>query len=135
MSNSFWIYLITRLDIFIGLSMAFAIISALFTVVTYAWKSMEFSEDYEGDRIKIVRANKTIKLALRICIIFTVVASLLPSSKEAIMIYAGGKTMDYIQQDTSLQKIPYKATEIVIKKMDEYLNEGEKEVEKENKEK
>lgn len=135
MSNSFWIYLITRLDIFIGLSMAFAIISALFTVVTYAWKSMEFSEDYEGDRIKIVRANKTIKLSLRICIIFTVVASLLPSSKEAIMIYAGGKTMDYIQQDTSLQKIPYKATEIVIKKMDEYLNEGEKEVEKENKEK
>ena len=135
MSNYFWIYLITRLDIFIGLSMAFAIISALFTVVTYAWKSMEFSEDYEGDRIKIVRANKTIKLALRICIIFTVVASLLPSSKEAIMIYAGGKTMDYIQQDTSLQKIPYKATEIVIKKMDEYLNEGEKEVEKENKEK
>ena len=135
MSNSFWIYLITRLDIFIGLSMAFAIISALFTVVTYAWKSMEFSEDYERDRIKIVRANKTIKLSLRICIIFTVVASLLPSSKEAIMIYAGGKTMDYIQQDTSLQKIPYKATEIVIKKMDEYLNEGEKEVEKENKEK
>lgn len=135
MSNSFWIYLITRLDIFIGLSMAFAIISALFTVVTYAWKSMEFSEDYEGDKIKIARANKTIKLALRICIIFTVVASLLPSSKEAIMIYAGGKTMDYIQQDTSLQKIPYKATEIVIKKMDEYLNEGEKEVEKENKEK
>ena len=135
MSNSFWIYLITRLDIFIGLSMAFAIISALFTVVTYAWKSMEFSEDYEGDKIKIARANKTIKLSLRICIIFTVVASLLPSSKEAIMIYAGGKTMDYIQQDTSLQKIPYKATEIVIKKMDEYLNEGEKEVEKENKEK
>ena len=135
MSNSFWIYLITRLDIFIGLSMAFAIISALFTVLTYAWKSMEFSEDYEGDKIKIARANKTIKLSLRICIIFTVVASLLPSSKEAIMIYAGGKTMDYIQQDTSLQKIPYKATEIVIKKMDEYLNEGEKEVEKENKEK
>lgn len=126
MSNSFWIYLITRLDIFIGLNIALAVISALIASITFLWKSIELDEQYESERVKIASLNKQIKFTFRICIIATFIASLLPSSKEAIFIYAGGKTMDYIQKDTSLQKIPFKATEIVIKKMDEYLNEGEK---------
>ena len=40
-----------------------------------------------------------------------------------MLIIAGGKTLDYVQSDTSLQKIPYKATEIILKKMDEYVDE------------
>jgi hypothetical protein len=34
--------------------------------------------------------------------------------------------MDYVQQDTSLQKIPYKTTELILKKMDQYIDETSK---------
>jgi hypothetical protein len=43
-----------------------------------------------------------------------------------MLIIAGGKTLDYVQQDTSLQKIPYKASKLILKKMDEYIDNVDK---------
>jgi hypothetical protein len=57
-----------------------------------------------------------------------VCASLTPTRNEAILIMAGGKTLDFAQSDTSLSKIPYEATEIISG----YLEKSIKELKKEN---
>jgi 6-phosphogluconolactonase/glucosamine-6-phosphate isomerase/deaminase len=59
-------------------------------------------------------------------ILLFILYTLTPNTKEAMLIIAGGKTLDYVQQDTSLQKIPYKTSELILKKMDEYINNVDK---------
>lgn len=51
----------------------------------------------------------------------------LPTQKEAIMIIAGGKTMDFIQKDTSVRKIPHQTTEFISEYLDKQIKELSKE--------
>jgi hypothetical protein len=48
--------------------------------------------------------------------------ALVPSQKDALLILAGGKTIEYIKADKSLQKIPFKTTELVAGILDKELN-------------
>jgi len=50
----------------------------------------------------------------------------MPSKNDMILIYAGGKTMDYVQKDTSLQKIPYQTTAIISDYLDKTIKEMKK---------
>lgn len=128
MTNTFFIYLATRLSGIQYVSITVAIFSGIILCGLILYRYIELDETYEYDkeriqqRIAIKKRNiKTVKNAFLISIFFSVFT---PDTKEAIMIYAGGKTLDYVQKDTSLQKIPYKATELIIKKMDQYLNDS-----------
>lgn len=58
-----------------------------------------------------------------------------PTTKEAIFIVAGGKTLDYIGKDTSLQKIPGQITGITSTWLESKLKELEEDIEKESKNK
>ena len=42
----------------------------------------------------------------------------IPTQNEAIVIFAGGKTIDFIEADSSIQKIPHQTTEIISKFME-----------------
>ena len=124
MSNMALIYWLTRLssisDLFFGLGM----LSSIFIfvgVLAYTFMIMDFPSD--ENEIEYKQKRKKFYNKIWVPILFFVLNILTPNTKEAMLIIAGGKTMDYVQSDTSLQKIPYKATELILKKMEDYINE------------
>lgn len=50
---------------------------------------------------------------------------LTPTKNEAIFIIAGGKVMDFAQNDSSLNKIPEQATKMLSSWMDKEINKSE----------
>jgi uncharacterized membrane protein SpoIIM required for sporulation len=118
------IYWLTRLssisDLFFGLGM----LSSIFIfvgVLAYTFMIMDFPSD--EDEIEYKQKRKKFFNKIWVPILFFVLNILTPNTKEAMLIIAGGKTLDYVQSDTALQKIPYKATELILKKMEDYIDE------------
>ena len=65
------------------------------------------------------------------------IASLIfiPTQKEAVIIFAGGKTMDFIQADSSIQMIPAQTTKIMSDFMQKTINDLESDIQKQETEK
>lgn len=130
MTNTFFIYLATRLSGIQAISVSIAVASGIALLVLMLYRLIELDDnlvyEYKVEQTtkRIEINSKKQKIARRFLFISLFFAVFTPDTKEAIMIYAGGKTLDYVQKDTSLQKIPYKATELIIKKMDQYLNDS-----------
>lgn len=114
MSNEAKIYWLTRLDNFNAFLIIMAILLICITAITYFVKFIEFEDDY-------ISAKKTNKYAIIGIILFFIVA-FIPSKNEAILIVAGGKTMDFVQQDTCINKIPSQTTAIITKFLDEQIH-------------
>ena len=124
MSNIALIYWLTRLssisDFFLTLGVTSGLI-VLGGVLGYSLAIMDFPSD--DDEVNYKQKRKKFFNKVWVPILFFVLHILTPDTKEAMLIIAGGKTMDYVQSDTSLQKIPYKATELILKKMEDYIDE------------
>lgn len=128
MSNIALIYWLTRLSNISNFFLALGVISTVIIGIGILGYSIAIVDCYNNEREVRYRAirkkfiNKTwVPILLFVFYILT------PDTKEAMLIIAGGKTMDYVQSDTLLQKIPYKATELILKKMDEYVDDAAKE--------
>ena len=133
MSNMVLIYWLTRLSNIQGLFLTAAIIVTTIISVGLLSYTIMMVDGYESEVKELKQKRKWFVNRIWIICLLWIVAILTPDTKEAMLIIAGGKTMDYVQQDTSLQKIPYKTTELILKKMDEYIDETAK-LEKELKE-
>lgn len=124
MSNIALIYWLTRLSSISDFLLALGVISALLIsggVIGYSLALMDCWNDEE--KVEYKQKRKKFSNKVWVPILFFVLYILTPNTKEAMLIIAGGKTMDYVQSDTSLQKIPYKATELILKKMEDYIDE------------
>ena len=126
MSNMVLIYWLTRLSSIQGLFATAAIITSTFITAGLLAYSVQLVDSYEHEQKELKQKRKWFVNKIWIVCLLWVVTILTPDTKEAMLIIAGGKTMDYVQQDTSLRKIPYKATELILKKMDEYVDETTK---------
>lgn len=125
MNNTLFIYLLTRLSSIQGLFVGLAIFTGMCALGYFIYTMSQYDIFYgeKPDEKKIAAGHKGMKRWGITSIIFILFAVMTPDTKEAILIVAGSKTLDYVQKDTSLQKIPYKATELVLKKMEEYIDE------------
>jgi hypothetical protein len=125
MNNTLFIYLLTRLSLIQGLFLSLAILSTIIIFIGWLWNTIDLSSSYldEEDIVRLKQQRKQFTSKIWVPTLFTVLTILTPDTKEAMLIIAGGKTMDYVQSDTSLQKIPYKATELILKKMEDYIDE------------
>lgn len=124
MSNIALIYWLTRLSSISDFFLTLGVISAAIVGIGFLGYSMAVLDCWDDDRIaKYKVARKKFINKTWVPMLFFVLYILTPNTKEAILIVAGSKTLDYVQKDTSLQKIPYKATELVLKKMEEYIDE------------
>lgn len=124
MSNIALIYWLTRLSNISGFLLILGVISTVIIgigILGYSIAILDFPTDEGEVRFRAIRKKFINKIWVPILLFIFYI--LTPDTKEAMLIIAGGKTMDYVQSDTSLQKIPYKATEIILKKMDEYVDE------------
>ena len=81
---------------------------------------------YVDNELRTKSITKTLLVSLPICVIMTLAAVLVPTTKDALLIYGIGGTLDYVKSNDRAKKIPDK----VIIALDKYLgevNEEEKE--------
>lgn len=124
MDNYNLIYWLTRLDSLNGLLGIIFGVSTLYLVATLIYKTIQ--EEFWDDDQK-AKYNKAIKSWRRAAFISIIICSLgltfIPTRNEAILIIAGGKTIDYMQQDTSLSKISHQIPAMVSEYLDKQIKD------------
>lgn len=132
MTNYEKLYLLTRLDGIGALFTAISIISFLIIlgIIIFSFASADFDDIFsreEQKKRKESRKKYTNKVnwLVPICFLFTIASVLTPSQKEAVFIIAGGKTIDFIEQDSSMNKIPSQTTQIISSFLDNQIKEIE----------
>ena len=63
------------------------------------------------------------KVCYPLLFISIVLATFLPSKDDMILIYAGGKAMDFVQADSSINKIPAQTTKFIKDYLDKQVKE------------
>ncbi len=119
MNNYFLLYLISRLDaihVVCGVVGFIAAIVLVFYYLIYFGVGIH-DDEYKPLFGKYAKASGIILITCLSIILFT------PSTKDAIIIYAGGKTMNYVESDTTLQKLPQQTTIFISEYLDNAVNE------------
>lgn len=124
------IYWITRLD---SLSTWFSVmtyISGIFAVcllVPYLIQRTDYLEDHaEKDRNWMEFWSKCAKVMAAMFFICTPLSILTPTTKEAMLIWGVGTTIDFIQENETVQQLPDKCVDALNAWVDS-LNEEKKE--------
>jgi hypothetical protein len=125
MNNYSRIYWLTRLDSIKEL-LGWSIFVSVCVVIIYLILRVVISSQEAEDEFHIKRYSIYKNIGIWVFIISCLIYTFMPTRNEALIIMAGGKTLEYIQQDTSLSKIPYQTTNILstlleneIKKLNE----------------
>ena len=122
MDNYSKIYWLTRLDNIGSFFVVLIILSVIILAVYFIL--LVFHYDEGGDFLNAKRRGRPYKIAsLWVLSISSIVLVFLPSKEDMILIYAGGKTLNYVQSDTSLSKIPYQTTKIISDYLDKTVKE------------
>jgi hypothetical protein len=122
MNNYSQIYWLTRLDNIQVLFHTGCFISLL--VICFYYLSISLfihnKDDVKDFKIKNSKYKNISFFTVVISGLFLV---FMPTKNDMILIYAGGKTMDYVQSDTSLSKIPYQTTRIISEYLDKSIEQ------------
>lgn len=110
------LYWITRLDGVIAFLLVLTILF-FFTGIGIAVNAWEYGKRTPKCAIKLFAGTIVCLLVL----VFT------PSTKNALVIYGIGGTIDYIKQNETLQGLPDKTVKCLDRFLDEYLEPKEKE--------
>lgn len=130
MDNYTKIYWLTRLDginsFFVGMSITSTVL--IIGIIVGSLMAKSFNEFYRGDELKsrlktIEQFTSKVKWLVFTFFLGTLVSIFLPTQKEAVMIVAGGKTIDFIQNDTSIKKIPEQTTLLISSFFDKQIKE------------
>lgn len=121
MDNYTALYWLTRLDSIISMFEVFVILSGCVFFGAGLFKVM-MGDDMDDDHA--LYCKKGLRWSFSILVISTICLIFIPSKNDVILIYAGGKTMYFVQSDSSLQKIPGQTTQIIS----EYLNKSIEEI-------
>ena len=122
MNNYLTIYWLTRLDILHDLSGVLLICGIIILFVYFLIVIMSLYTQEDCNKYHL-RYKKIRILSIWVVIISGLILTFIPTKSEMILIYAGGKTMDYVQADTSLSKIPYQTTTIISNYLDNAIKE------------
>lgn len=130
MNNYAKIYWLTRLDGINSFFIGMAIISILLIIgiIIGVLMSKDFDEFHHDETLKSrikLREKFMSKIKYLVFTFFLgiLVSIFLPTQKEAIIIIAGGKTIDFVQQDTSISKIPEQTTLLISSFFDKQIKE------------
>jgi hypothetical protein len=121
MNYSKQIYWLTRLDSIHRLFETMVVIAIVGLAMLIVIKLIDYVESNEGTKRPWLVGTFIFFLSISI-----IGKTFLPTTKEAIFIVAGGKTLDYIATDTSVNKIPDKLANITTTWLDQKLDELKK---------
>jgi hypothetical protein len=120
MSNTGSLYWLTRLD---GINSFFNVLLFIGLVCFVIWVIAFFVQiDDMNDRLWKKFRGALLKIVIPTGIVL-LVDVLTPDRDEAIFIMAGGKTLDFAAQDSSLQKIPAQTTLIISRFLEGQIEE------------
>ena len=116
------VYWITRLDAINNLSIAFIFVGVVISVILTILHMFAVS---------IVKDRKPYRLFSYIVLIIGVLMStFIPSTKDAMMIWGIGGTIDYIKSNDTAKQLPDKCIQALDKFVDEYMLNEENNKEK-----
>lgn len=113
------IYWITRLD---SIHCVFSILAIICTIVTFV-TIIFFAE---GDDPEAKSFFKVSKRSFFIVVFSIIISIFVPTSKEALMIWGIGGTIDYIKSNDTVKQLPDKCIDALDKFIDEYSEKDEK---------
>ena len=114
-------YWITRLD---GILVFFTVLAVACSLIgVSAFLTAVISFDFDDFSRKVTYKWGIILMIAAIP--FTMGAIFTPSSKEMLLIYGVGGTVEYLKDNDTAKQLPDKSIEALDKLLDEYLNENE----------
>ena len=122
MSNYSKLYWLTRVDVFHDIILTICILSIVSVGITLLWCTLNAGDDdyswnkgeIDNRRLRRIAVRKKwIPKFVTTFIITLAVIAFMPTKSDVIFIVAGGKTMDFVQADTSINKIPAQTTKII----------------------
>ena len=116
------IYWITRLDLISGWLVAFAVITGILTFVSACFYLGDRS-DYEKygcerDKRWMGFFSKLFKILLASFFFFVTSSIFIPTTREALMIFGVGGTIDYIKSNETINELPDKC----VKALDAWVD-------------
>lgn len=131
MSELYWI---TRLEYFHGISLFFltlgAIIVSVFLLYYYIFNGQSIYDETRGysssaKECKEYRntCSKGLKWSIPVTLLALFLYLFIPTTKEALLIYGVGETIDYLQSNPTAKKLPDKC----IKALDTWVDSWTKE--------
>jgi nitrogen fixation-related uncharacterized protein len=135
MSNYTSLYWLTRLD---GINCLIIVVSCILFLISlgiiiWAAEHGSFEHHYcDENRIKERKAlrakwKRKLRWTIPLGIMFSLIAVFTPTKNEVIFIMAGGKTLDFVEQDTSINKLPAQTTKFISEYLENQINEIKKE--------
>ena len=120
------IYWITRFGYIHGLGIATLIVSGMILVIALVTWVINSDEDYDFETRSIKAAIRVIKYTIVPFIVGILLTVFIPSTKEALLIYGVGGTIDYIKLNPTAKQIPDKCINALDKWVDSWSNKEEK---------
>jgi hypothetical protein len=120
-SNMYWLTRLNPLHNFAsGSILALAILIGMYLFFRgFAWVELEKDECLKIDK----KAKWPLRFGISIIILMVLIRLFVPTKGEMVFIIAGGKTIDFIQSDTSINKIPSQTTAVISKFLDEQIKD------------
>ena len=114
------IYWITRFNALNTIFTIVLVISSIILVVAIIGWLVNCDEDYDFEK----KARKTSKKVMKISIISLIIGlfgvTFIPTTKEALLIYGVGGTIDYLKQNPTAKQLPNKCINALDKWVDSW---------------
>lgn len=120
METTTQLYWLTRLD---SISMIFSIIAILGFFILIGIIMFSISDDIDYEDKSVIKRMRIFFITFIISLLGVI---LIPTKDEVVFIIAGGKTIDFIKNDTSINKIPSQTTKLITDYLEEQINKNEK---------
>lgn len=114
MSELYWITVLGRISCITGILSAVSFIALVVLIVACIVAYFDDSTSVEDSK-KVVKITKIVGI---FAISITVLTIFVPSTKQALLIYGVGGTVDYIRQNPTAKQLPDKC----IKVLDKWAN-------------
>lgn len=113
------IYWITRMDNIHSALVTFLCVSVASTIVSII--GYFITKSLDEDEGEWVNFGKFLKYAVPSSLILTLLLVFIPTTKEILMIYGVGGTLDYVQSNEKIQQLPDKVVDAIDLFIDDYL--------------
>ena len=131
MNELYWITRFNYIHILCNILMIFGFIISLIYIIAYYVNNGQAI--FEGSRDREIYAKeyksyakiclKGLKYTIPLTILFTILFVFVPNTKDALLIYGVGGTIDYIQSNPTAQKLPDKCVQALDKWVDSWNKE------------
>lgn len=119
------IYWITRLDAICNTLVAIIVISIVVSLIAGGIMFFNMDCDWEDEKRNFAMAWRILKYSALTFAIAIIANILVPSTKQALMIYGLGGTIDYIKQNDTAKQLPDKVANALDKWVDSLTEKEE----------